>query len=157
VKKSLDSLLKERDEKDLNCLLTSIFMIIRSILRNKIKLSDVRKELTRLDFDDSFIEVIIRGFRQSRLTLEQSVITNRVQFPRLEKLRWRLDVTISCSVLQRVMRPNILFQVPTIIFCELPLDSRVYICKTIFKDGSMKTFEVSIEQFNQLRYSVAKV
>jgi hypothetical protein len=27
----------------------------------------------------------------------------------------------------------------------------------ILKDGSIKTFEVSIEQFNQLRYSVAKV
>jgi hypothetical protein len=27
----------------------------------------------------------------------------------------------------------------------------------ILNDGSIKTFEVSIEQFNQLRYSVAKV
>lgn len=27
----------------------------------------------------------------------------------------------------------------------------------ILKDGSIKTFEVSVEQFNQLRYSVAKV
>jgi len=136
-KKPLDSLMKERDEKDINYLLTSIYLIIQSILKNKIKLSEVRKELTRLDFDDSVIEVIIRGFLETRQTLEQSAISKRVQFPRLEKLRWRVDVTISCSVLQRVMRPNILFQ-------------------TIFKDGSVKTFEVSIEQFNQLRYSVAK-
>ena len=27
----------------------------------------------------------------------------------------------------------------------------------MLKDGSIKTFEVSVEQFNQLRYSVAKV
>ena len=27
----------------------------------------------------------------------------------------------------------------------------------ILKDGSIRTFEVSIEQFNQLRYNVAKV
>jgi hypothetical protein len=27
----------------------------------------------------------------------------------------------------------------------------------VLKDGSIKTFEVSLEQFNQLRYSVAKV
>lgn len=136
-KKPLDSIMKDRNEKDINCILTAICLIIRSILRNKIKLSDVRRELTRLDFDDSVIEIIISGFLECRHILEQSVITKRVQFPRLEKLRWRVDVTISCSALQRVMRPNILFQ-------------------TIFKDGSVKMFEVSIEQFNQLRYSAAK-
>lgn len=27
----------------------------------------------------------------------------------------------------------------------------------VTKDGSIRTFEVSIEQFNQLRYNVAKV
>jgi hypothetical protein len=27
----------------------------------------------------------------------------------------------------------------------------------VMKDGSIRTFEVSMEQFNQLRYSVAKV
>ena len=27
----------------------------------------------------------------------------------------------------------------------------------VLKDGSIRTFEVSLEQFNQLRYNVAKV
>jgi hypothetical protein len=27
----------------------------------------------------------------------------------------------------------------------------------VLKDGSLRTFEVSVEQFNQLRYNVAKV
>lgn len=27
----------------------------------------------------------------------------------------------------------------------------------VLKDGSIKTFEVSMEQFNQMRYSVAKM
>ena len=42
------------------------------------------------------------------------------------------------GLLSRVMRPNLLLQM-------------------VLSDGRIKIFEVSMEQYNQLRYSVAKV
>lgn len=71
-----------------------------------------------------------------RQTIEKAAKENRIQLPKLQTLRWRVDVTVSSGSLSRIMRPNILFQM-------------------ILKNGSMKTFEVSIAQFHQLRYNVA--
>lgn len=59
-------------------------------------------------------------------------------FPRISGVKWRVDVAISTSSLERVMRPSIMM--------ELTLS-----------DGSIKTFEMHIEQFHKLRYSVARV
>jgi hypothetical protein len=49
----------------------------------------------------------------------------------------------------------LLFNRDILLWCRVLL-----ICaleQMVMKDGSIKTFEVSMEQFNQLRYSVAKV
>jgi len=47
--------------------------------------------------------------------------------------------------------------VSTPLISPLILLSPSSLQQMIMKDGSIRTFEVSIEQFNQLRYSVAKV
>jgi hypothetical protein len=52
-------------------------------------------------------------------------------------MRWRIDVTISSSSLNRVMRPSILM--------ELTLN-----------DGSVELFDVPLEEFHKLRYFCAK-
>lgn len=49
-----------------------------------------------------------------------------------------MDVAISSSSLLRVFRPCILMQVA-------------------LSDGRIKTFDVPVDQFHQLRYNVAKV
>ena len=59
-------------------------------------------------------------------------------FNRLVDVRWRVDVTISSSVMNRVFKPVILLQF------EL-------------SNGQVKTFEVSLQQFNELRLQVATV
>ena len=43
--------------------------------------------------------------------LELKIYENRLGFPNLCKLRWRVDIIISTGTLSRVMRPNITFQV----------------------------------------------
>jgi len=62
----------------------------------------------------------------------------RVRLPQLETFRWRVDVTISNSSLHRVLEPSILMEMT-------------------LSDGSIKTFEVAVSQFHELRYSVAYV
>ena len=59
-------------------------------------------------------------------------------FPRIVDVKWRVDVTISTSSLERVMRPSVMMQLT-------------------LTDGTVKTFEMAMDQLHKLRYSLAKV
>ena len=61
-----------------------------------------------------------------------------IEFPTLRSFRWRVDVAISTSSLQRALRPGILVE------AEL-------------SDGSLLNFEMTVEEFQDLRYNVARV
>lgn len=75
---------------------------------------------------------------QSRGQLEQKVTANRMTFPRLEKLDWRIDITISSSKQSMVLRPA--------VFLQMDLS-----------DGNKQEFELNILRFHQLRYFVSKM
>jgi hypothetical protein len=70
--------------------------------------------------------------------LQAHLLSERLSFPGVADLSWRVDVAISSSKLSRVMKPSVLMQLS-------------------LTDGSVRTFEVSMEQFHKLRYNVAKV
>eukprot|EP01038_Epipyxis_sp_PR26KG_P015097 gene15097-20314_t len=123
---------------DFNVMITAIFTVTQIAIKNKIRLSQVQIDCTTIQLPSLVLDSIVSFLKENRFQLESVVQEQRIRFPTLTKLKWRIDVTISSGLLSRVMRPNILFQM-------------------ILSDGSIKTFEVSIEQFNQLRYSVAKV
>lgn len=143
---------------ELNLLMTAIYIIIRTAVRNKVKISVIKADLTAMNVPKESVEDISTGVSKLRTKLEASAVENRIHFPKLAKLKWRIDVAISSGVLSRVMRPNILMQVglrTTVchtLHCLLFLN-----CQMILDDGSIRSFEVSVEQFNQLRYNVAKV
>jgi len=59
-------------------------------------------------------------------------------FPRIADVKWRVDVTISTSSLERVMRPSVMLQLT-------------------LTDGRVATFEMPMEQLHKLRYSLARV
>jgi hypothetical protein len=68
---------------------------------------------------------------------DDSELRARLDVPTLDDLRWRLDVIISSSSVQVVLRPQLTLQ------CTL-------------SDGSVHAFHVSKQQFNELRYTVAR-
>ncbi|KAJ1453310.1 HCaRG protein-domain-containing protein [Pelagophyceae sp. CCMP2097] len=59
-------------------------------------------------------------------------------FPRLSSVDWRVDVTISTSHLERVLKPSVTLRL-------------------VLTDGRIKTFEMTPDQLHKLRHSVAKV
>lgn len=132
------SLGNEVDQDEVATVMTATYITIRTAIRNKIKISNIKESLLAMHFPAEFTEGLCRAISKSRMAVESAVVENRIAFPKLEKLKWRIDVVISSGVLTRVMRPNIMFQL-------------------VLQNGEVKTFEISIEQFNQLRYSVAKV
>ena len=123
---------------DAGALFSGTYTLIATIIRNKVKLSDVGKDLTTMSFPAHAIEDIISAVRLTRGTLEQVAFQERIRFPQLTKFRWRIDITISSGQLSRIMRPSLLVQM-------------------ILSNGEIKRFEISLEQFNQLRYGVARV
>ncbi|GMH51173.1 hypothetical protein TrRE_jg11681 [Triparma retinervis] len=82
--------------------------------------------------------LIISALRSSRLSLQSSFSLAAVRAPSLSSFRWRVDVSISTESLGKAFKPTVL--------CEVGTD-----------DGRTRTFEMPVEQFHNLRYSVAKV
>ena len=119
-------------------LISGVYDVTKTAIRMKVHSSILADNLSRMSFPDSFSSALVAAVRAQRPALEASALSRRVRLPTLRNLRWRVDVCISSGLLSRVMRPNILLQVTT-------------------STGAIKTFEVGIEQFNQLRYGVAKV
>jgi hypothetical protein len=117
---------------------TGLYSMIKIAIQFKIKNESIRNDLLKMNVPTHVIEDLIRVIRISRFDIERAALANRIRFPRLEKLRWRVDVVISSGSLSRVLRPTILMQM-------------------ILSNKVIKTFEISIEQFSQLRLGVAKV
>jgi hypothetical protein len=128
----------ELSAEDINSIMTALYLILRTALRNKVKVAVLKTDLAKMNVPSSVIEAIATRIKQSRSAYESRVIHHRNNFSRFEKVRWRVDVIISSGSLTRVMRPNILMQITT-------------------KDGRVTTFEISIDALNLLRYSAAKV
>mmetsp|Transcript_5215 Transcript_5215/g.10403 ORF Transcript_5215/g.10403 Transcript_5215/m.10403 type:complete len:256 (-) Transcript_5215:20-787(-) len=123
---------------DTSTLVTGLTLMLSTAIRNRTKISVVQKSLTDMLVPPSTIALITTNIRQSRLDLQSSFISNKVRAPSLTSFRWRVDVSISTETLQKVFKPTIL--------CEINTD-----------DGKSRTFEMPVEQFHHLRYSVAKV
>ena len=121
-----------------NLLLTGLYLLISIAIRQKVKNSTIKTDLLKMNVPSLLIDEIIKVIRLTRFDIESYSINSRISFPRLIKLRWRVDVIISSGSLSRVLRPIILMQM-------------------ILSNKVIKTFEVSIEQFSQLRLGVAKV
>lgn len=123
---------------DYGLLFTGLYSMIKIAIQFKIKNEIIRNDLLKMNVPIPVIDDLIRVIRLSRFDIERAALANRIRFPRLEKLRWRVDVVISSGSLSRVLRPTILMQM-------------------ILSNKVIKTFEISIEQFSQLRLGVAKV
>ncbi|XP_065053535.1 COMM domain-containing protein 5-like [Rhopilema esculentum] len=97
------------------------------------------KELSDLKVPPELIEDLTNVvFSAKQHEIDKKLIENRIQLPKLDSLRWRVDVGISTSVLNRVLEPTILM--------EMNLDN-----------GKSETFEVPVSKFHELRYNVATV
>mmetsp|Transcript_56090 Transcript_56090/g.77763 ORF Transcript_56090/g.77763 Transcript_56090/m.77763 type:complete len:217 (-) Transcript_56090:26-676(-) len=82
------------------------------------------------------IQKIVLG--PQRVSLESNLDKNCIRLPTLTDFKWRVDVAISTSELQRAMKPAVLMQMT-------------------LSDGTIQTFEMPVEEFHKLRYNVSYV
>jgi len=115
---------------------TALQIILDSAVRLQVKTIDFQSVLRSLNISDAYISTMSKVLRAKRGDMIQKKLEERISFPSIKRLRWRVDVAISTSSMTRVLKPNILV--------ELSLS-----------DGSKKMFEMSQEKFNDLRYNIA--
>ncbi len=128
---------KEKNE-EYSLLFSGLYSILRQAISSKILIATIRNDLLKINMPELCVDDICKAIGIARPSIEKLLIINRIKYPTITKLRWRIDVIISSGSLSKVMKPSIIVQL-------------------ILSNGNIKTFEMSTEQFNQLRYSAAKV
>lgn len=129
-------------EDTLSCLYAGLYSLLRSALRlpqTSLKPEQFKADLTELKIPGELVpDLSSMVFGEKRPEFDAAALENRNHLPSLDSLRWRVDVAISTSALNRVLEPSVLM--------ELKLS-----------DGKIHTFEVSLSKFHELRYNVAYV
>lgn len=125
-------------EPTASVLVTGLYTIMKTCIQQKVRMKQIEDDLKRMNVPACVVTEVVAVVRTLRPGLESSALGRRLRCPQIAKFRWRIDITMSTGLLSKVMRPSIMVQM-------------------YLSSGIIKTFEISIEQFNQLRYGVAKV
>ncbi|KAL3878306.1 hypothetical protein ACJMK2_030669 [Sinanodonta woodiana] len=133
---------KELNEETLFTLYMGLHTLLQCALRHP--LTSLKQEAFKEDLQDlqvpkefhSDLASVVFGSRRPQI--ESNSLDSRPRLPQLENLKWRVDVAISTSVLNRVLDPA--------VFMEMTLSN-----------GKIHSFEVPVSKFQELRYNVAYV
>ncbi|XP_072040400.1 COMM domain-containing protein 5-like [Amphiura filiformis] len=121
---------------------SGICTLLKCALRlsqNSLKPEIFKADLKDLKIPADFIPDLASAvFGSRRQIIEDAILDQGGRLPTLQRLKWRLDVAISTSALNRVLEPTILME-------------------TTLSDGAVHNFEVPISKFHELRYNVAYV
>ena len=115
---------------------TAIYLLLRTIVGRRITGKSVG-ELTGLGLSTEVVGDIARVVKAQRSAIEDVATGSAQACPRLVSTRWRVDVAISTSSLNKCLKPSILMQLG-------------------LSDGKLKNFELPLEKFHDLRFNVAK-
>ncbi|XP_057340430.1 COMM domain-containing protein 5-like [Microplitis mediator] len=117
-----------------------ILKIIKTHLRypeSMIKVNDFKQCLQELSMENECIEDLCAVLYGQKRPLLITSLSEKIKFfPAVRSCRWRIDITISTSVLSRVMEPTILME-------------------WTLSNGKKYLFELSLSKFHLMRYTVA--
>ncbi|OAD60189.1 COMM domain-containing protein 5, partial [Eufriesea mexicana] len=119
-----------------------IFIILKthlSTLSQNVKPTEFKQILEELRLSSECIDdlsVVVYG--QKRPELISGLIQKTKFYPHLVSCKWRIDITISSSILNRVLEPHIIME-------------------WTFNNGKRQIFELSLSKFHQLRHAIATV
>ena len=127
-------------EEEMKGVVSAMITVAKSAFRNpNMRQEHFEDDLRNLKFPEACIGIFLKMlFGANRAIIDASVVESRVSLPRFLTLKWRVDVTISNTLLQRALIPTIL-------------------CELLLKNGRANLFEMSLDKFHQLRFNVALV
>ncbi|XP_071855764.1 COMM domain-containing protein 5 [Bombus fervidus] len=119
-----------------------IFTILKihlGTLSQNIKPAEFKQILEELKLSSECIDdlsIVVYG--QKRPELISGLIQKTKFYPHLIACKWRIDITISSSILNRVLEPHIIME-------------------WTFSNGKRQIFELSLPKFHQLRHAIATI
>ncbi|KAK2958759.1 putative COMM domain containing 5 [Blattamonas nauphoetae] len=125
-----------------SALYTGMFCLIGQMIRNHTRKGTVpletalAEELQPLALPEKYAKELISGFTHYEKSLTSSAYAHIPHHPSIEQFRWRTEVTISTSSVNRILKPSILI--------ELRLTN-----------GRKQLLSLNMNQFHHLRYIVA--
>eukprot|EP00033_Pygsuia_biforma_P001824 GCRY01002039.1.p1 GENE.GCRY01002039.1~~GCRY01002039.1.p1 ORF type:complete len:212 (+),score=16.73 GCRY01002039.1:111-746(+) len=142
-----DILLKVRQNKELQVAFYGFFLILRAAVRAKITKAELKSDLEELKpaIRADLASDLCSLYDKSRNLLSEHFESNLHSYNStlsLDQLRWRVDVAISTSALTKVLTPSVVF--------ELKMRQSPLFTESV-------TLEASVEQFQQMRFAVAKI
>eukprot|EP01028_Stygiella_incarcerata_P013611 TRINITY_DN82859_c0_g1_i1.p1 TRINITY_DN82859_c0_g1~~TRINITY_DN82859_c0_g1_i1.p1 ORF type:complete len:296 (+),score=73.29 TRINITY_DN82859_c0_g1_i1:715-1602(+) len=129
--------LHKADGKLVEVIITALFSILSAAVRAKVTPKEIDSQLVAMKCPPLLVKGFKKIISQRREELEQAAISGLIRLPNVINFRWRIDVTISNSVLSRVLRPYILMEF-------------------LLSNGERKVVEASVDTFENLRYNVAR-
>lgn len=108
-----------------------VFHLVRDALRNRVGAPVLELEAKKIGMGQDCVERLVDRYAE---VVGSTMIRHG---ERIKNIRWRVDVIISSSSAQRVLRPIVSIE-------------------WIKADGTIRRCECSIQQFQQIRYTVAK-
>ncbi|XP_076360091.1 COMM domain containing 5 Like Sm protein 4 isoform X2 [Tachypleus tridentatus] len=120
---------------------SGLYFLLRAALKlpeSGLKKEVFKEDLRELKIADDHITDLVSIVFGSRCFIEKAGIENAPHFPHLQQCRWRVDVAISTSSLNRVLEPSVLMKMDT-------------------SDGKEHTFEMQLAKFHELRFAVASL
>ncbi|KAF7707199.1 COMM domain-containing protein 5 [Silurus meridionalis] len=129
-------------EEKLGYIVSGMYELLKEAFRQpstSMKQESFEEDLRELRISDEFIADLSHVvFGNGRPALNAYAMQHGPRLPKLEKLRWRVDVAISTSSLSRALQPSILMQLK-------------------LSDGNLHQFEVPMSKFQELRYNVTLI
>ena len=128
------------NEDESKGVISAIIVIARCVFKNPIiRQEHFEEDLRNLKMPDTCISILNKMlFGANRTVIDSSIVNSRVSLPRYLAFKWRVDVTISNTYLQRALTPTVLGEL-------------------LLTNGKSALFEMSIEKFHELRFNVALV
>lgn len=108
------------------------------MIRQRIKIPYLKDQLKEMDLEEDLINLFVEAYETKKEEFMKLISEKTSWFNHIVNVRWRVDVTISNSVMSKVFKPLLLLQM------EL-------------STGRIVTMEVTLEQFHKLRLSVATI
>jgi len=124
-------------EEDVCALFAGLLFVLKTAVRDGVEDTVFSSDLPQLAFSSEQTGLLLnakKGLKAVIVQQSDEVLT----CPRLDSMDYRIDVTITTSEMDRVLKPTVLMRL---------VDDK----------GDIRTFEINPEQFHKLRYSVARV
>ncbi|XP_076054782.1 COMM domain containing 5 Like Sm protein 4 isoform X2 [Oratosquilla oratoria] len=130
----------EEEVEDLSLQYAGMLTLLRQAFRlnqKKLKQENLLGDLKHIGFpEDQAADIckVITG--PARPDIDARLLSNSPSLPTLSDLKWRVDVSISTNWLSRVLEPAVLMEAEA-------------------SSGRKERFHIPIQQFHQLRFTVA--